>query len=345
MSHWCCTNVCAALQTLRPTLRHAALPAATVAERDFDEDVLDEAGRSFNWSSVLEGGPTNLATLRKDQPILFKELAVTGVPSDLRWEIWKAALGGLHSIGGQTGQYQKLISMENSTWKTLIEQDSKRTFVPLDKVETLQKILSAYANLSPEVGYCQGMNFVVGLLLFVSGGHEEETFWVFVALMRNMHLSGFYAGGFPLLKQYMDGFGQLVATVLPRLCSRLQAEGIQFEEFLQSWYLTLFVTCLPKAAVVEIWDEIICCSGLPLVVPLAVALLECVPISDSSQMRRQLKSLLKDVVASKASAIAQFLRRRADGSLGPTAESSLQGCTWHVVASTVYLLCVGIIRI
>ena len=312
MSHWCCPGVSLAL--LRHT-RPALLANTRGHLASFAEDeVLDEAGRVLKWKSVLQENQATLATLYNDQPVLFKDLVAAGVPSDIRWEVWKTALGGLSNCRGYEGQYQELV--RPSSWQHLIEQDSRRTFLVLpshDKsqyCQNLQNICNAYANLDPEVGYCQGMNFVVALLLVVSDGQEEETFWVFVAIMRDMQLSGFYSGGFPLLRCYIDGCGRLVASVLPCLSLHLHAEGIHIEEFLKSWYLTLFVTCLPKAAVLEIWDEIICCSGLPVLVPLAVALLECVPISDSSQMRRKLKSLLKDVMSSKAGAIAQFLRRR-----------------------------------
>ena len=349
MSYWCCP-VAPLFSTLQPMRWLRALPADSVERsqraeqrpqnqqtlntlKSFSEEkILDEAGRARKWSSVLsaaeegsqgsQGSPDGLkapealdalVVLCKEKPSLFKELVVSGVPSELRWEVWKAALGGLRSFGGAEGRYQELLC-ERSSWESLIEQDSKRTFLvlPLEGANkghsrSLQNICKAYANLSPEVGYCQGMNFIVGLLLLVSGGAEEETFWVFVALMHDLQLSGFYTGGFPLLRRYMDGFGQLLVAVLPRISRHLQDEGIHVEEFLQSWYLTLFVTCLPKAAVVEIWDEIICCSGLPLLVPLSVALLECIPVSSS---QRKFKFLLKDVVASKAIAIAQFLRRR-----------------------------------
>ena len=307
MSEGCC--LAPLFSALLPLQRLVALPVPSALKTWEKEEALDEAGRVQKWSSALSECPESLVSLCKDQPGLFKELVEAGVPSDLRWEVWKAALGGLRC--GQGGQYQELLQ-KHSGWEPLIEKDSARTFLVLSvddmgrHAHCLQNICKAYANLNPEIGYCQGMNFIVGLLLLVSDGAEEETFWVFAALMHDLELSGLYAGGFPLLRRYMDGFGQLIAAVLPRHSLRLQAEDIHLEEFLQSWYLSLFVTCLPKAAVVEVWDEIICLSGLPSLVPLSVALLECVPID--SQMRVKLKSL-NEAVASKACAIAQFLRR------------------------------------
>jgi hypothetical protein len=46
----------------------------------------------------------------------------------------------------------------------------------------LYRILTAYANLDRRTGYCQGMNFLAGLLLAV-GLPEVEAFYTFVSLM------------------------------------------------------------------------------------------------------------------------------------------------------------------
>ncbi len=46
----------------------------------------------------------------------------------------------------------------------------------------LYRILTAFANLDRRVGYCQGMNFVAGLLLLV-GMNEPDAFYTFTSLM------------------------------------------------------------------------------------------------------------------------------------------------------------------
>ena len=40
---------------------------------------------------------------------------------------------------------------------------------------SLRRILSAFALHNPEMGYCQGLNFVAGFLLLIMG--EEQAFW------------------------------------------------------------------------------------------------------------------------------------------------------------------------
>lgn len=45
----------------------------------------------------------------------------------------------------------------------------------LTKVNQLQEVLQAFCLHNPEVGYCQGMNFIVGIsLLFLE---PEYAFW------------------------------------------------------------------------------------------------------------------------------------------------------------------------
>ena len=73
-------------------------------------------------------------------------------------------------------------------------------------------ILKAFSVYNEKVGYCQSMNFVVGMLLLVSGGKEKDCFWVFTALTKTAKLShdtpkfdglrGFYKKNFPLFLEY-----------------------------------------------------------------------------------------------------------------------------------------------
>jgi hypothetical protein len=41
----------------------------------------------------------------------------------------------------------------------------------------LHRVLNSYALYNPEVGYCQSMNFIVGILLIMDVG-EEDAFWI-----------------------------------------------------------------------------------------------------------------------------------------------------------------------
>lgn len=77
-----------------------------------------------------------------------------------------------------------------------IYKDIGRTF-HVDKLKTkegqdeLGRVLTALAFIRPEIGYCQGMNFVAGALLSVLKD-EELSFWVFVSLLDQFELNSLY---------------------------------------------------------------------------------------------------------------------------------------------------------
>ena len=59
-----------------------------------------------------------------------------------------------------------------------------------DGLAELGRVLSAYSVYNPEVGYCQGMNFVVALLLLTAS--EVDVFWMLVALVEDVLPARFY---------------------------------------------------------------------------------------------------------------------------------------------------------
>jgi len=229
------------------------------------------------------------------QPQAFSRRARRGIPMEFRWEVWKAAI----RVGDKSvpGIYRRLVDTDNQ-WTRQIELDVPRTFPEMPSFGTeyqdgLTRVLHAYANFNPHVGYCQGMNFVAGLLLLVAHGGEligplssemeEDIFWTFVCLMEEGGLSGFYRLDFLLLRRYMWGFDQLLADTLPELRDHFVKESIEHEAYLHQWFLTLFVNSLPLPIVLLFWDSVICggdagvthglCSGPEALLPITVSLL------------------------------------------------------------------------
>ncbi|CAE8599971.1 unnamed protein product, partial [Polarella glacialis] len=135
----------------------------------------DALRRQQLWKGMLQKG---IRSFIDERPSTFRRRARRGIPVEFRAEVWKAALKTEEHA--KPGLYQELLIPQNQ-WTKLIEIDISRTFpdMPLfdkEQQESLLRILHAYANLNPEVGYCQGMNFVAGLLLMVSQkGDFRET--------------------------------------------------------------------------------------------------------------------------------------------------------------------------
>ncbi|CAD7953005.1 unnamed protein product [Amoebophrya sp. A25] len=190
-----------------------------------------------------------------------------------------AASGGFAamSAASRSSTYQNLLKKENR-WISLIKIDISRTFPETDKFDDshqnkLLRILSAYSNFNMDVGYCQGMNFIAGLLLLVSGSNEEETFWMFVSLMELRGLKGFYKDKFPMLRVYLKAFDRLLGEQLPELREHFQVEGVQPAVYLHQWFLTLYINCLPLQTVLVIWDVVVC-EGLHVLLSITLSLLK-----------------------------------------------------------------------
>ena len=87
------------------------------------------------------------------------------------------------------GEYQRLTSLK-SKWEAKIRVDLNRSFPHHDLFQEgakgqdmLGRVLRAYSCKDEEIGYCQGMNFVTGVLLMEMD--EERAFWTLYAMLNN----------------------------------------------------------------------------------------------------------------------------------------------------------------
>ena len=114
----------------------------------------------------------------------FIERVFKGPPESFRWKSW--CIINEIPLKRDINLYNNYmtINLEKEN-KDRIIRDIERTFsdtnvnnVELRKMETsLYNILKAYWNLDRDVGYCQGMNLIVGFLLLVSNGNELDSFF------------------------------------------------------------------------------------------------------------------------------------------------------------------------
>ena len=72
-----------------------------------------------------------------------------------------------------------MLKERENKWTASIVIDVPRTFPDIksfdeEQQQRLKRVLNAYAGSNPEIGYCQGMNYVAGLLLLVSDNEALE---------------------------------------------------------------------------------------------------------------------------------------------------------------------------
>jgi len=237
-------------------------------------------GDSINIEDLDEFG---LSEYRKRHSRSFRHKMVDGIPSKYRWSAWKACC---HiSELKDPGLYERLKQQEGGDEEafTIIDRDVPRTFPehalfdlesPFGKIGQglLRNILRAFANYDKDIGYCQGMNFLVGFLLLVSGGDEENCFWMLVSLMNNFGLRGFFQNSFPLLKLFSYMFDFFMHNHFPKLQQHL-VDLIPPEIYTHKWFMTLFLYNFPLPMCARLWDAILS-SGLGFAVKIGLALMK-----------------------------------------------------------------------
>jgi len=144
----------------------------------------------------------------------------------------------------------------------MIEKDVGRTFPDLNKFMTdsgrrsLKNVLLAYAAYDQEVGYCQGMNFLAGMLLLYLP-HEAEAFAALVLLMHGRGLRQLYTRDMSLLEVRL---GQLSRLLPEGLISHLESLGALPVIFASSWFLTCFAANFPLQIAARVMDVVLCGS-------------------------------------------------------------------------------------
>ncbi len=119
-----------------------------------------------------------------------------------RGQLWLRATGAANymDLEHNKGYYQNLLNKDvdypNPCFHQ-IELDLNRTFTELEVAESeqyiqpLRNILQTYVKRNPIVGYCQGMNFIVGRMLKYMS--EEEAFWTLTMIIETMLPIDFYS--------------------------------------------------------------------------------------------------------------------------------------------------------
>ena len=118
--------------------------------------------------------------------------------------------------------------------------------------ESLRRVLVGYSFRDSQVGYCQGLNYVVALLLLVMKT-EEDAFWMLAVLLENVLVSDCYTHNLSGCHVKQRVFRDLM-LMLPRIAAHL--EHLEFDVSLVAteWFLCLFAKILPSETKLRVWD-------------------------------------------------------------------------------------------
>jgi hypothetical protein len=110
-------------------------------------------------------------------------------------------------------------------------------------LKKLMKVLLSYSMLDTEIGYVQGMNYIVGALLIHTD--EVEAFHLFKYLMEQRGLRDAFDQGKKGGISHVQILERIVSKRMPLLAQRLVEFGIMYEMFAFTWAITLFTETLP----------------------------------------------------------------------------------------------------
>ncbi|KAG0421823.1 hypothetical protein HPB47_002306 [Ixodes persulcatus] len=200
-----------------------------------------------------------------DQLVSSKELKMLvrqGIPAPCRRQVWRAlSRCRVADIIEDKGRnyYRNLCcrapeSEVVSQNKRQISLDLLRTLPQnvrfsspeADGIRKLQEVLQAFCLHNPGLGYCQGMNFLVGMcLLFME---PEDAFWCLVAITERYFTPNYFDHSLVGAQADQEVLKSMLRDKLPRLQRHLSQLDIELCTVTLNWFLAIFFDSVPFEA-------------------------------------------------------------------------------------------------
>ena len=242
----------------------------------------EQERRTKKWLTYMreQGCPTYLPTQFPDRSPKTQRFIRKGIPPAWRGSAWFHYAGGTALLEKNPNVYSSLLLRAHASELDLddqesIERDLHRTFPdnihfkpdlptyegPL--LNPLRRVLQAFAVYCPEVGYCQSLNFLAGLLLLFLP--EEKAFWM-LHIIATDHLPGTHE--ISLEGANIDLWVLMMALrdSIPTVWAKVGIASSEIEGSLRtaklppislcttSWFMSMFIGTLPIESVLRVWD-------------------------------------------------------------------------------------------
>ncbi|KOG98965.1 Rab GTPase-activating protein MSB4 [Saccharomyces eubayanus] len=252
--------------------------------------------RKKKWENLLSKNKINL---NNDNPLTYparseelKKFVRKGIPAEWRGNAWWHFAGGQEKLDINVGMYDRLkedcrAGAVSGKDMEAIERDIYRTFpdnIHFHKesfqrgepamIQSLRRVLMAFSIYDGAIGYCQSMNFLVGLLLLFMD--EEKTFWMLV-IITGKYLPGVYESDLEGANVDQGVLVLCIKEYLPEIWSHIESSYMNGngstrqiprpnpeEQYLSrlptltlctaSWFMSCFVGVVPIETTLRIWD-------------------------------------------------------------------------------------------
>jgi hypothetical protein len=252
------------------------------------------ARRRKKWVAMMKDNG-----LMTDKPERFpprsakaKHFVRKGLPPDWRGAAWFYYAGGPEMIAKHPGVYEDLIRKAaaggvSETDDEIIERDLNRTFPdnvrfkpdppPGDArnsqrtiiepetpiLQSLRRVLQAFSIYNPQIGYCQSLNFLAGLLLLFMD--EEKAFWMLNIITR-VYLPGTHElnleGANVDLGVLMNSIKERMPSIWAKIGGELDGSAFTSQSMrlppitlcTTAWFMSCFIGTLPIETTLRVWD-------------------------------------------------------------------------------------------
>ncbi|CAF1539373.1 unnamed protein product [Adineta ricciae] len=258
-----------------PELHHKQLRQDSISS-DVSNLTIDADGNLESewsaWNKIIN----NWTTYIKKKPQWIKDMIRAGVPIHFRPLLWQCLCKVETShVKGKYAEYMKMIS----PCEKVIRRDISRTYPDHEFFkekhgigqERLFNVIKAYSLYDREVGYCQGIGFIVGLLLMHMP--EEDAFAVLVSMMQDLSMRDMYKPDMFYLGLCIFQFEAMIQEFLPDLYRHFQVENFSTSTYASSWFLTLFTNQFSFNVACRTMDLFLS-EGIEIIFRMGIALLE-----------------------------------------------------------------------
>jgi len=252
-------------QTDTPSIRYSLAPSMEGMEEPPPMTELEF------WTALVQDYPSTATRL----PTLTTSKIRAGIPPPLRGVVW-ASMAGARDRSLEDA-FERLVD-EKSPYEGIINKDVGRSFPGVDLFRDaggegqrmLGRVLKCFSLHDKDIGYCQGLGFLVGPLLMNMG--EREAFCVLVRLMDHYSLQQSFLPSLSGLHMRIYQFSALLKQLYPELSEHLTNMGIE-PAYLSQWFLSCFAVTCPLPMLFRMYDVIFAEGANETVMRVALAIM------------------------------------------------------------------------
>lgn len=234
----------------------------------------------------------------------LKRFIRKGIPGPYRPDVWMKISGANKLQERSPDLYRNLLNVNyDKEISDSIKIDLPRTFpdnIFFDtKKEQLYNTLIAYAHHNREIGYCQGLNYIAGLLVIITND-EEQSFWLLKHIVESV-VPQYHTKNMANLLRDLAVFKELVIRRVPDVNRHIENLGLPYAVIASKWFICIFAEVLPVETVLRIWDcvfaegyKVVFRAALAIFLTHRTAILACDDIAALANLFRE--GILRDEI-------------------------------------------------